>query len=197
MVLISKACTGWCWSTHVCKEHNWYPLQSSNLQLNSEFTETCPLVSCFAAILSFKTGMAATLLSYMCQGVLQSLQWCSNVGCKRRVSPVAFQCGAISTKFFPVVFQCTLQVFAWSPSGIPVYNGSASGIPVYTGPASVHQPRVRDVNKGGPEDCVLPFFMGRYSLVSNGRAWTSCQICKIAGCACAGNAGKVFPTAAV
>ena len=46
----------------------------------------------------------------------------------------------------PVVFQCTLQVFAGSPSGIPVYIGSTSGIPVYTGPASVHWLRVRDVH---------------------------------------------------
>ena len=37
------------------------------------------------------------------------------------------------------MFQCTLQVFAGSPSGIPVYTGSTSGIPVYTGPASVPQ----------------------------------------------------------
>ena len=26
MVLISKACTEWCWSTHMCWEPNWYPL---------------------------------------------------------------------------------------------------------------------------------------------------------------------------
>ena len=25
------------------------------------------------------------------------------------------------------------------------------------------------------------------------KSWASCQICKIAGCTCAGNAGKVFP----
>ena len=75
---------------------------------------------------------------------------------KVRVSPVASQCGADSTKFlqwhssvglfqkvFPVVFQCTLQVLAGSPNGIPVYTGSTSGIPVYTGPASVHWLRVR------------------------------------------------------
>ena len=31
---------------------------------------------------------------------------------------------------FPVVFQCTLQVFAGSPSGIPVHTGATSGIPV-------------------------------------------------------------------
>ena len=48
------------------------------------------------------------------------------------------------------MFQCTLQVFAGSPSGISVYTGSTSGIPVYTGPASVHWLRVR-VNR----DCSL------------------------------------------
>ena len=78
---------------------------------------------------------------------------------KVRVSPVASQGGAVSTKFlqwhssvwmfqicFPVVFQCILQVIAGSPSGIPVYTGwSTSSIPVCTGPASVHWLRVRDM----------------------------------------------------
>ena len=50
-----------------------------------------------------------------------------------RVSPVASQCRAVSSYFkllqdFPVVFQCTLQVLAGSPSGI--------------GPVSVHWLRV-------------------------------------------------------
>ena len=36
-----------------------------------------------------------------------------------------------------MVFQCTLEVFTGSPSGIPVYTGSTSGIPVYTGATSV------------------------------------------------------------
>ena len=30
-----------------------------------------------------------------------------------------------------------------------------------------------------------------------GTPWASCQICKIAGCACAGNAGNVFPALAI
>ena len=101
-------------------------IQSSKLQVKAEFTETFPLAEWCFTMLSFQTGMDATLLSYMCRGVcglLQSLQWCSSVGCKIRVSPVASQCGAVSTKFFPVVFQCTLQIIAGSPSCIPVYTG--------------------------------------------------------------------------
>ena len=78
----------------------------------AEFTETCPLADWCPAILSFQTGVDATLLDYICLGVyglLQALQWCSSVGCKVRLSPVAFRCGAVSTRFLPVVFQCTLQ----------------------------------------------------------------------------------------
>ena len=62
------------------------------------------------------------------------------------VSPVAFQCRAVSTSFFPVVFQCTLQVFDGSPSGNPVYTGSTSGIPVYTGPTRVHWLKEREAS---------------------------------------------------
>ena len=74
----------------------WYPLQGSKLQVKSEFTETCRFAVRCPIILSFQTGMAATLLIYMCLCVwrlLQSLQWCSSVGCNR-VSPVAFHCEA-------------------------------------------------------------------------------------------------------
>ena len=56
-----------------------------NSQVKAEFTETCPLPDWCPAILSFQTGTDATLLNYMCWGVcwlLQSLQWCSRVGCK-------------------------------------------------------------------------------------------------------------------
>ena len=67
MVLISKACTGWCWSTHVSQEQNWYPLQSSKLQVKAEFTETCPLVRWCPAILLFQTGVNPTLLNYKCR----------------------------------------------------------------------------------------------------------------------------------
>ena len=49
MVLISKSCSEWFWSTHICKEQNWYPLQSSTLQVKTEFAyrdlSTCWLVS--------------------------------------------------------------------------------------------------------------------------------------------------------
>ena len=60
MVLISKACTEWFGSTHMCKEQTWYPLQSSKLQVKAEFTDTCPLADWYPAILSFQTGMDAT-----------------------------------------------------------------------------------------------------------------------------------------
>ena len=85
IMVISKACTGWCWGTHVCIEQDLYPLQSSKSQVKAEFTETCPLAYWYPAILSFQTGMDATLLNYMCLGVCglsQSLQWCSSVGRK-------------------------------------------------------------------------------------------------------------------
>ena len=42
-------------------QQNWYPLQSSKLQVKSEYTETCPLAYWCPAILSFQTGMDATL----------------------------------------------------------------------------------------------------------------------------------------
>ena len=51
------------------------------------------------------------------------------------VSPVAFQCGAVSTKFFQ-----------WCYSVHWVNQWHCSGIPVYTGPTSVHWLRVRVVS---------------------------------------------------
>ena len=129
MVLISKACIEWCWST---EEQNWYLLQSSKLQVKAEFTLTCPLACC-PAILSFQTGMDTTLVNYMCLGVrrlLQSLQWCASVGCNSQSYSSDIPIGAVSTKFFPMVFQFTLQILAGWPSGIPVYTGSTSDIPV-------------------------------------------------------------------
>ena len=51
---------------------------------------------------------------------------------KVRVSPVAFQCRAVSTKFFQ-----------WCSSVHWVNQWHSSGIAVYTGPASVHWLRVR------------------------------------------------------
>ena len=109
LVLISKACTEWCWSTHMFEEQNWYALQSGKLQVTAEFTETCSLAACCAAILSFQTGMDATLLNYMCLGVcgmLQSFQWCSNVGCNSHCFSSVGQ------------FQISFS------SGVPVYHGS-------------------------------------------------------------------------
>ena len=65
---------------------------------------------------------------------------------KVRVSPVASQCGADSTKFLQWHSSVGLFQLSFS-SGIPVYTGSTSGIPVYTGPASVHWLRVRVVSQ--------------------------------------------------
>ena len=48
------------------EEPKWYHLQSSKLQVKAEFTETCQLADWCPAILSFQTGMDATLLNYMC-----------------------------------------------------------------------------------------------------------------------------------
>ena len=125
-------------------------IQSSKLQVKAEFTETFPLAEWYSTMLSFQTGMDATLLSYMCRGVcglLQSLQWCSSVGCKIRVSPVASQCGAVSTKFFssgvpvyPVNNSWFAQLY---PSVHWVNQWHSNVIPVYTGPASVHWLRAR------------------------------------------------------
>ena len=43
MVLISKACTEWCWSTHMFEEQNWYALESQIGELNFSFR---PFASC-------------------------------------------------------------------------------------------------------------------------------------------------------
>ena len=64
-----KACIDWCWSTHTFEEQNWYALQITKLQVEAEFTEICPLAVWCPTILSFQTGMDATLLNYMCLGV--------------------------------------------------------------------------------------------------------------------------------
>ena len=47
--------------SHVLKEQNWYPLQGSKLHVKAEYTETYPLAYWCPAILSFQTGMDATL----------------------------------------------------------------------------------------------------------------------------------------
>ena len=56
------------------EEQNWYALQSSKLQVKAEFTETWPLAAWCPIILSFQTGMGATLLNYMCLDVCGLLQ---------------------------------------------------------------------------------------------------------------------------
>ena len=79
---------------------------------------------------------------------------------KVRVSPVAFLCGAVSTKFLQGHSSVGLFQLSFS-SGAPVYPASIrwvaqlypsvhwvnqwhpSGIPVYTGPACIHWLRVR------------------------------------------------------
>ena len=45
----------------MCEEQNWHPLQGSKLQAKAEYTETYPLAYWCPAILSFQTGMDATL----------------------------------------------------------------------------------------------------------------------------------------
>ena len=42
-------------------------MQSSKLQVKIEFTDTYPLADGCPAILSFQTGMDATLLNFMCR----------------------------------------------------------------------------------------------------------------------------------
>ena len=59
--------------SHVA-EQNWYALHSSGLQVQAEFTETCPLATCCLVSLSFEAGIDATVLNYMCLGVCGSLQ---------------------------------------------------------------------------------------------------------------------------
>ena len=164
MVLISKACTEWCWSTHMCWEQDWYPLQSSKLQVKAEYTDSCPLAYWCSAILSFETRMLLCMLNYMCQGLcglsvppvvfqcrlqkLEFLQWHPSVGLFQLSFSSGIPVWVCFNQVFPVVFQCTLQVVAGSPSGIPVYTGSTSGIPVYTWTASVHWLRVRECSTG-------------------------------------------------
>ena len=82
------------------EEQNRYALESSKLQVKAEFTETCPLAAWGSIILSFQTGMDATLLNDMCLCV-----WAVPMGVPMyaaivRVSPVVFQCGVVSAKFF-------------------------------------------------------------------------------------------------
>ena len=146
VVFISKACTDWCWSTHTFEEQNWYPLQNIKLLIKAEFTENGPLAASCPAILSFQTGMDANLLNYTCLGMcglLQSLQWCSGVGCKSLSFSSGITVWAVSTKFFQWCSSVPCKYSLGRPVVSQVYTGSTSGIPVYTGLASVHWLRVR------------------------------------------------------
>ena len=119
MVFISQAWTEWNADT--------FDEQSSKRHVKAEFTETYPLAAWCPTILPFQTDMDATLLKYMCLGGGGG----GGGGC---CSP---------SGGFPVVYQCNLQVVAWSPNGVTVYTASPSGIlvafhctldhPVYTG----------------------------------------------------------------
>ena len=150
----NKARTEWCWSTHMCQGQNWYPLQSSKLQLKAEFTETCPLADwylvisdwhrCYSAKLYVPGRVwAVTVPPVVFQYRLQKL----------RVSPVAPHCGAASTKFlqwhssvglFQLSFSSGVLVYPasirwvaqWYPSVHWVNQWHSSGIPVYTGSAN-------------------------------------------------------------
>ena len=85
MVLISKACTELCWSTHMCSEQNWYPLHSSKIQelnlqrplhLLTGVPQSCHFKLAWM-LLCLTTGVCVCVCVY-----IQSLQWCSSVGCK-------------------------------------------------------------------------------------------------------------------
>ena len=54
-------------------ERNWYALESSLPKVKDEFTDTCLLAAWCPAILSFQTGMGATLLNFGWLGVSELL----------------------------------------------------------------------------------------------------------------------------
>ena len=110
---------------------------------------TCLLVSrhlvisnwhgCYSACLTICVGRvwAVTVPPVVFQCRLQKLeflQWHPSVGRIQLSFSSDIPVWGCFNYVFPVVFQCTLQLFVGSPSGIPVYTGSTSGIPVYTGP---------------------------------------------------------------
>ena len=64
------------------------------------------------------------------RGLLQSLQWCSSVGCNGQFLHWRSSVGLFQLSFFSSGVPVYPAVFAWSPNGIPVYTGSTSGIPV-------------------------------------------------------------------
>ena len=95
----------------MCSEQNWQPLQSSKLQVKAEYTESCPLAYCCPAILSFQTGMDATLHASL---FVSWRVWAATIP--------------------PVVFQCRLQkleFLQWHPSVGRIQLSFSSGIPVW------------------------------------------------------------------
>ena len=152
MVLIPKACTEWCWSTHMCWAQNWHSFQSSKLQVKAEFTETCPLADWCPAILSFQTGMDANLLKYVPGSVsavtvplvvfpcrlqkLEFIQWHPSVG----LTNFFFSSGV---SVYPASIRWVAQ---WYPGVHWVNQCYSSGIPVYTGSTSVHWLQVREMS---------------------------------------------------
>ena len=101
-------------------------------------------MSCHLVISTWHGCYSAQLNVPECVCGVTVPQWCSAQTAIVRVSPVAFQLGSVSIKFFSSGVPVYHAVFARWPRGIPVYTGSTSGIPVYTGPAGVHWLRVRD-----------------------------------------------------
>ena len=94
--------------SHVLRTELVSIAESSKPQVKAEFTETCPLADWCPAILSFQTGMNATLLNYMCLCV-----------------------GAVTVP--PVVLQCRLQkldFLQWHPSVGQFQLSFPSGVPV-------------------------------------------------------------------
>ena len=75
MVLVSKACTWWCWSTHMCLEQNWYPLQSSTLQVKAELQRPIHLLVGVPPYCHFKLAwmlLCLTICAGACVGCCSS-----------------------------------------------------------------------------------------------------------------------------
>ena len=78
-------------------------------------------------------------LSWVCVGCHSPSSGVPVKAAKVRVSPVASQCGAVSNKFFPVVFQCKQKLskfLQWHSSVGQFQLSFSSGAPVY--PESIH-----------------------------------------------------------
>ena len=147
------------------EEQNWHPLQSSKLQVKADIQRPIHLLTGVPPSCHFKLAwMLLCMLNYMCRACVGCHSPSSGVpvyAVKVRVSPVASQCGADSTKFLQWHSSVGLFHLSFS-SGVPVYTGSTSGIPVYTGPASVHWLRVREqshLSVVGPSHLVDSIFV--------------------------------------